>query len=282
MLAASTTELERQGCDVLRHCLGDDPPPIGTAGVEDVFWMSSAKSTPQADACSEGLIKLVQPAVIAPMSGNNGHGKFQVEIQIRLGFQMRMRTSSGNAVSGFVRVHGCVIKLRHVTGGGERTTFRAPSHYLDNTLRLQQIQHTEVEKVDNSPRSLAQTIQELRNELAESQQTHQEMDYPIQSLRAEEESSSSNNACLEKTIQELCDKLAECQHAANQPKNRLSESSSSKITHLGQTIQELRVQLAEAQRINHAHEQKHQCESLYAQGRIQGVAECLLEFANIV
>jgi len=26
----------------------------------------------------------------------------------------------------------------------------------------------------------------------------------------------------------------------------------------------------------------HQCESLYAQGRIQAAAECLLEFANTV
>ncbi|KAI9571633.1 hypothetical protein HD554DRAFT_2302552 [Boletus coccyginus] len=48
----------------------------------------------------------------------------------------------------------------------------------------------------------------------------------------------------------------------------------------------LLVQLANAQRriiqINRAHEQKHQCESLYAQGRIHDAAECLLETANIV
>ncbi|KAI9457905.1 hypothetical protein HD554DRAFT_2042200 [Boletus coccyginus] len=49
-----------------------------------------------------------------------------------------------------------------------------------------------------------------------------------------------------------------------------------------QTDQGLRVQLADAQRINHAHEQRHQCESLYVQGRIQGAAECLLEFTNTV
>jgi len=29
-------------------------------------------------------------------------------------------------------------------------------------------------------------------------------------------------------------------------------------------------------------EHKHQCESLFSQGRIQGAAECLLEFANTV
>ena len=50
--------------------------------------------------------------------------------------------------------------------------------------------------------------------------------------------------------------------------------------------QELREELVDAQRradgINHALEQVHQCESLYAQGRIQGAAERLLEFASAV
>jgi len=62
-----------------------------------------------------------------------------------------------------------------------------------------------------------------------------------------------------------------------------------RITHLEQATQELRIQLAEARRkadglvrINRAHQQKHQCESLYAQGRIQDAAECLLEFTNTV
>ena len=63
---------------------------------------------------------------------------------------------------------------------------------------------------------------------------------------------------------------------------------------LERTVQELhnqlatlRVQLTESQlkvdsliRINHAHEQKHRCEFLYAQGRIYGAAESLLEIAN--
>ncbi|KAI9455059.1 hypothetical protein HD554DRAFT_2331643 [Boletus coccyginus] len=62
-----------------------------------------------------------------------------------------------------------------------------------------------------------------------------------------------------------------------------------KITQLERTNQELRVQLANAQhqadgliRINRAHEQKYQCESLYTQGRIQAAAECLLEIVNTV
>ncbi|KAI9455065.1 hypothetical protein HD554DRAFT_299997 [Boletus coccyginus] len=62
-----------------------------------------------------------------------------------------------------------------------------------------------------------------------------------------------------------------------------------RITHLEQTIQELHVQLAEAERkadrlirINHAHEQKDQCESMYAQGRIHVAAKCLLEIVNTV
>ena len=62
-----------------------------------------------------------------------------------------------------------------------------------------------------------------------------------------------------------------------------------KIALLEQTNQELRVQLAESQhkadsliRINREHEQKHQCESLYTQGRIYDAAEFLLEIANTV
>jgi len=88
----------------------------------------------------------------------------------------------------------------------------------------------------------------------------------------------SKIAGLEKTVQELRVKLADSQHTANREKTDLNE-----------TIQDLRIQLADAQRkadgvirINRAHEQRYQCESLYARGRIQGAAECLLEFLNIV
>jgi len=54
------------------------------------------------------------------------------------------------------------------------------------------------------------------------------------------------------------------------------------MTHLEQTNQELHIQLANTQQINYAHEQKHQCESLYAQGRIKGAVECLFELANTI
>ncbi|KAI9455056.1 hypothetical protein HD554DRAFT_2036671 [Boletus coccyginus] len=94
--------------------------------------------------------------------------------------------------------------------------------------------------------------------------------------------------------------LSASQRTANQEKDTLNKTidslradlrtrdkcSSDKITHLEQIIQELRVQLADAERkadvINHAHEKKHQCESLYAQGRIQSAAECLLEIVDTV
>ncbi|KAI9571789.1 hypothetical protein HD554DRAFT_2036681 [Boletus coccyginus] len=93
------------------------------------------------------------------------------------------------------------------------------------------------------------------------------------------------------------------QRTANQEKDALNktitslyadlrlrdESSGGRITHLEQTNEELHVQLADAQhkagsllRINCAHEQKHQCESLYSQGRVQAAAECLLEMENTV
>lgn len=62
--------------------------------------------------------------------------------------------------------------------------------------------------------------------------------------------------------------------------------SENKIAHLEQTNQELRVQLAESQHkadsVICAHEQKHQCESLYAQGRIYDAAQSLLEMQNTI
>ncbi|KAI9457924.1 hypothetical protein HD554DRAFT_2331179 [Boletus coccyginus] len=99
-------------------------------------------------------------------------------------------------------------------------------------------------------------------------------------------------ATLNKGVEQFRNKLAMSKRTANQEKDILNktinslrtrdESSSGRITHPEQTIQELRFQLADAQRINHAHEQRHQCESLYAKGHIQGAAECLLKFANTV
>ena len=56
--------------------------------------------------------------------------------------------------------------------------------------------------------------------------------------------------------------------------------SDHKIACREQTIEELRVQLAQAEQkadlINRTHEQKHQCESLYYQGRIYDAAQSLL------
>ncbi|KAI9571086.1 WD40-repeat-containing domain protein [Boletus coccyginus] len=99
------------------------------------------------------------------------------------------------------------------------------------------------------PHYKSPSIQELLNQRAESQQARQERDSLIQSLRTQEESSNSKIARLEKTNQELCIQLADAQRRADG--------------------------------INYAHEQMHQCQSLYAQGRIQGAVECLVEFANV-
>ncbi|KAI9456181.1 WD40-repeat-containing domain protein [Boletus coccyginus] len=239
-----------------------------------------------------------------------------------------------------------------VTSGDKKITFRAlcdtlPSHC---TPRMQEIQHAAAAKVDDSPNestaNLKQAIQELRNQLTESQrQARHERDNLIQSLRAQEKSSSGKIALLEKTTRELRDKLAESQRAANQVKDDLNDTINSLRTdlrtsgnsssalriqladaqHRADGIKELRDKLAESQRaanqekddlnetinslrtdlrtrdnsssvlriqladaqrkadgINHALEQMYQYESLYAHGRIQGAAECLLEFANIV
>jgi len=97
---------------------------------------------------------------------------------------------------------------------------------------------------------------------------------------------------LEKTVQELRNKLTESQRAADQDKDALNKTINSLRADL-QTRDEsssaLLVQLADTQRkadglirINHAHEQKHQCGFLYAQGRIHRAAECLFEIANTV
>ena len=63
----------------------------------------------------------------------------------------------------------------------------------------------------------------------------------------------------------------------------------SKITHLEHTIQELNFQLNDSHhkadgliRIIRAHEQIHQCESLYVQGRTYDAAESLLAIANTI
>jgi hydrogenase maturation factor HypF (carbamoyltransferase family) len=59
--------------------------------------------------------------------------------------------------------------------------------------------------------------------------------------------------------------------------------------HLEKTVQGLHAQLADSQHkannlahILRAHERKHQCEALYAEGRIIDAAESLLEIANAV
>ncbi|KAI9571053.1 hypothetical protein HD554DRAFT_2169413 [Boletus coccyginus] len=182
-----------------------------------------------------------------------------------------------------------------VTGGGHKITLRElcgflPSHYIPCMQKIQ----TQVEKVDNSSNestaNLKQTIQELRNQLATSQQTaRQERDNFIQSLRAHEESLNGRITRLGKSIQVLRGKLAESQHAANKEKDDFNETINSLHANLctrDNSSSALRIQLANAQcradGINNALEQMHQCKSLYAQDCIQGAAECLLETANSV
>ncbi|KAI9573369.1 hypothetical protein HD554DRAFT_2310612 [Boletus coccyginus] len=175
-----------------------------------------------------------------------------------------------------------------------------PPHYFDNTPHAREIHHTEVEKVDDSPKRGKNLEEIIHKPCTQPGEPHQARDNLMHPLQAQEEISDHKMACLEKTVQELRNKLAESQRAFSWEKDRLNEtinslrvdlrirdeSSSSRITHLEQTNQELRVQLADAQRIaddiNHAHERKDQCESLYTQGRIQGAAKCLLVFANTV
>ena len=54
------------------------------------------------------------------------------------------------------------------------------------------------------------------------------------------------------------------------------------MAHLEQTNQELQHKADSLIRINHAHEQMHQCESLYTQGRIYDAVESLREISDTV
>ena len=54
----------------------------------------------------------------------------------------------------------------------------------------------------------------------------------------------------------------------------------SKITHLESTVQQLYTQNAHLVQILHIHEQKHECEALYAGGRTVDAAVSLLEIKN--
>ncbi|KAF8557095.1 hypothetical protein OG21DRAFT_1495015, partial [Imleria badia] len=136
---------------------------------------------------------------------------------------------------------------------------------------------------------LEKNVKELRNELAESERAaNEQMDHLcelIGSLRADLETQrmSSNNkiAHLQQQNQELRVQLADSRHKRDDTANR--------VAHLERINQQLRVQLAECQqkadrliRIIRAHEQKHHCESLYAQGRIYDVVDTLREIANTV
>ena len=99
-------------------------------------------------------------------------------------------------------------------------------------------------------------------------------------------------ATLNKVVHELRNQLATSQRTANQEKHSLNETISALRADLrtrDDCSNTLLVQLADAQhkadsliRINHAHEQKHRCESLYAQGHIGDAAECLLKIANTI
>ncbi|KAF8448832.1 WD40-repeat-containing domain protein [Boletus edulis BED1] len=83
---------------------------------------------------------------------------------------------------------------------------------------------------------------------------------------------------LEKIVQDLRNDL-----------RAKSESSNNKIMHLEQMVQQLHDELTESERkadsliqIIRVHEQKHQCEVLYAEGHIIDAAASLLELANTI
>jgi predicted RNase H-like nuclease (RuvC/YqgF family) len=174
---------------------------------------------------------------------------------------------------------------------------RAVNHLIQPVRVQEESPNSDIVPLENE-------VQELRNELAKfecsASQQKDSSNAIIRSLRADLYSQETNTTNLETTIQELRNQLTTFQCASNQEKNSLNEtinslradlraehqSSNNKIAHLEQTNRELRVQLQHKAdsliRISRAHEQKHQCELLYAQGRIYDAAESLLQMTNTV
>ena len=97
---------------------------------------------------------------------------------------------------------------------------------------------------------------------------------------------------LNKIVHELRNQLATSRHTANQEKDSLNETISALRADLrtrDDSSNALLIQLANTQhkadsliKINCVHEQKHQCESLYAQGHIGDATECLLKIMNTI
>ncbi|KAF8555338.1 hypothetical protein OG21DRAFT_922733 [Imleria badia] len=166
-----------------------------------------------------------------------------------------------------------------VIGGGQTITLWSlrgilPSSYCNDIPRKPETWHTQVENADQEePREalpqiqvddpkekivdLEKTVQELRNQLADSQ------------LAANEEK----------------DRLSEIIKSFGEK----DESSNSKIAHLEKTVEQLHAQLVSSEstadnlaQILGVHERKHHCEALYSEGRIIDAAESLIEIANAV
>ncbi|KAF8548434.1 hypothetical protein OG21DRAFT_1516295 [Imleria badia] len=169
---------------------------------------------------------------------------------------------------------------------------------------------------------LEKTVQELRTKLAKSERAANEqkdgLKGIIRSLRADlhtQETSSSvfililarrsltillffvslpvsqhTASRMEDSVNETIDTLRDILRARDTRHKKIKqELRNNEIASHEQINQELRVQLAECQqkadrliRIIHAHEQKHHCESLYAQGRVYDAAESLIEITSIV
>ena len=105
---------------------------------------------------------------------------------------------------------------------------------------------------------LEKTIQQLRNQLSDSGRVAAEKD------------------SLNKTIgslREWCIATSLALHSHLHPLDH-------KISHLEPTVQQLHTQNAHLVQLLHMHEQKYQCEVLYADGRIVDAAVSLLEMTN--
>ncbi|KAN0091421.1 hypothetical protein V8E55_004987 [Tylopilus felleus] len=134
------------------------------------------------------------------------------------------------------------------------------------------------------------TVQELRTDLINFQcRANQQHDNLCEQGPNLDENAQQHRFQLSDsqcTTNKKEDSIDECISSLRAVLRARDEYSDRKIAYREQTIQELRVRLVQAEQkadlTNRTHEQRHQCESLYYQGRIYDAAQTLLAASNDV
>lgn len=138
--------------------------------------------------------------------------------------------------------------------------------------------------------NLEKVIQELRDQLDASNEENESLNKHISSLRAEDESLNRKIAYLDETLQELRNVFSTSQNAVDQLKEKIKsiraefdpedENSAQIIAKLEKTVQGLQDQLSATESALRLHEKKHECETMYAQGRVYDASRCILDITE--